>query len=353
MQRVSRFAARQLLGVAVVAALAGAVLAVPVQAAFPGANGKLAFCATVDGAHGLYTLDPDGTGPTQLTNTTGDCQSGPVWSASGKQLAVITWGDFLDVINADGSGRRTVTADLINPVGLTWSPDMTQFIWSEAFTDEPPPVANLFRINVDGTGLTRITGDDTFDFQPAWSPDGSKIAFQSFRRSPDTTLFSVSPDGTGITAIPSPASGMPDWSPDGSKLALLSSGSNERVYVANADGSNATPLTDPGANATDWAPVWSPDGKKIAFARCQGVTICAWSIYVMNADGTGQTSIADVQLDGDGELDWQPIPGPQRSDYKHAAQFCKAERDFLGESSFRQKYGGGANAYGKCASGKS
>jgi hypothetical protein len=35
-----------------------------------------------------------------------------------------------------------------------------------------------------------------------------------------------------------------------------------------------------------------------------------------------------------------------------AAQFCKAKRDFLGESAFTQKYGGGANSHGKCVSGK-
>jgi hypothetical protein len=48
--------------------------------------------------------------------------------------------------------------------------------------------------------------------------------------------------------------------------------------------------------------------------------------------------------------DWQPIPGPRRSDYKNAAQFCKAERDFFGDAAFTSKYGGGANAHGKCVS---
>jgi hypothetical protein len=55
-----------------------------------------------------------------------------------------------------------------------------------------------------------------------------------------------------------------------------------------------------------------------------------------------------------GSPDWQPIvpdTGPQRNDYKNAAQFCKADREFLGEAGFRQKYGGG-NAHGKCVSGK-
>jgi hypothetical protein len=40
------------------------------------------------------------------------------------------------------------------------------------------------------------------------------------------------------------------------------------------------------------------------------------------------------------------VPGPQRSDHKNGAKFCKAEREFLGEEGFRQKYG----AHGKCVS---
>jgi len=43
--------------------------------------------------------------------------------------------------------------------------------------------------------------------------------------------------------------------------------------------------------------------------------------------------------------------GPKRSDFKNAAKFCEAERAFLGDSAFRQRYGtnrNGANAFGQC-----
>jgi dienelactone hydrolase len=48
----------------------------------------------------------------------------------------------------------------------------------------------------------------------------------------------------------------------------------------------------------------------------------------------------------------EPQP-PVREDYKNASKFCAAERDFLGDSAFREKYGtgkNGANAHGKCVS---
>jgi len=37
-------------------------------------------------------------------------------------------------------------------------------------------------------------------------------------------------------------------------------------------------------------------------------------------------------------LDWQPVPGPRREDFRNAAHFCKALREHLGEQEFRQTY---------------
>jgi len=52
------------------------------------------------------------------------------------------------------------------------------------------------------------------------------------------------------------------WSPDDKKIAFVSDrdGSQE-IYVMNADGSNASRLTDAGGIQ----PTWSPDGARIAF----------------------------------------------------------------------------------------
>ena len=44
---------------------------------------------------------------------------------------------------------------------------------------------------------------------------------------------------------------------------------------------------------------------------------------------------------------------PQRGDFQNAAKFCQAQRDFLGEAAFADRYGTNrnkANAFGKCVS---
>src|SRR5215217_6071724 len=69
------------------------------------------------------------------------------------------------------------------------------------------------------------------------------------------------------------------------------------LYVVNADGSNETRLTNTSAVLAT-VPVWSPDGKKIAYLR--GIDVDTGrsdrDIYVINADGSNQSSLITVEL---------------------------------------------------------
>ena len=87
-------------------------------------------------------------------------------------------------------------------------------------------------------------------------------------------------DSATATPIPTPARSK-------ARIAFSSNrDGNDEIYVMNADGSGQTNLTN--NPASDYGAAWSPDGTKIAFCSDRDGN---GELYVMNADGSGQTNL--------------------------------------------------------------
>ena len=147
------------------------------------------------------------------------------------------------------------------------------------------------------SGTVRLTHDDGLDFDPMLSPDGQKIAFMS-NRSGSNNIYMMNADGTNPVRLTSHAGGdaQPAFTPDGSKIVFASyqvdyeAGSDEPVsdlWVMNADGTGQTRLTfldhSLGAN---WPQV-SPDGSRIAFTA-------GLQIWTVDADGSNPQQLTSV-----------------------------------------------------------
>ena len=98
------------------------------------------------------------------------------------------------------------------------------------------------------------------------------------------------------------------WSPDGKRIAYSGTGRergtnmrNREIYVANADGSNWTRLTDT-RTAETWL-AWSPDGRYIAFQSEQSGND---EIWIMHLDGTGQRNLTNHPAGDGGSPAWSP-----------------------------------------------
>jgi len=73
------------------------------------------------------------------------------------------------------------------------------------------------------------------------------------------------------------------------------------IVVMNSDGSNPKNLSN--HEGTDGWPVWSPDGKSIAYASEYGPHA---RIFIMNADGTNKMRISDDAPFDDRQPWWHP-----------------------------------------------
>ena len=81
------------------------------------------------------------------------------------------------------------------------------------------------------------------------------------------------------------------WSPDGTRIAFETDRDGDfEIYVMNADGSGQTNLTNNPA-ACDISPTWPPDGTQIFFRSDRGGERFDYKPYVMNADGSDVTGV--------------------------------------------------------------
>jgi len=307
-------------GSALIAAFAlfGAIVALsgssPADAGqFPGTNGKIAYTKVQGGCEcwNVWVINADGTGDTKLTVEAPPPAlpwvAEPSWSPDGTQIAYTNYdnGDIY-VMNANGSNPHKITTSGFNSLA-SWSPDGAHIVFESGRDGDQ----EIFVMNADGTGQTPLTANEFIaDTDAQWSPDGVHIAFKSDRDGHEE-IYVMNADGTNQTrltnrAISDLSPDLPSWSPDGTHIAFSAYGVVDfttRIFVMDANGSNQIPLTS--GDARDYFPSWSPDGVHITFTSVRDGHD---EIYVMNADGTGQTRVTTTVDGTSWGSAWQSIP---------------------------------------------
>jgi len=164
----------------------------------------------------------------------------------------------------------------------------------------------LYVMHADGSRLRRLTDDDAADGEPRWSPDGGRIAFvrdgdlhvmrasgEDIRKAAESTHWPAwSPDGR--ISSESGLGRYPAWSPRGDVLAVECLVDDHWHICLRGRSGSQTVLT-PG-DANDFAPAWSPDGKRIAFISDRDGND---QLYVIRSDGTGLIRLTSGQADKD------------------------------------------------------
>jgi Tol biopolymer transport system component len=239
----------------------------------PAVNGVLVY----DLDKQLYVLGDDGTSR-RLDIGLGHSW-GPLFSPDGTKLAFTTQvADFkpteLWIANADGSDAHKVSGDVLvtGNWGYTWSPDSRRL----AFSSDPDGRRSALYVSAaDGSGVRRITPEDGIDRSyPTWSPRGDLIAYRLVPDpfGDDLQLAVISPEGKGehpLVHAHQSTGGFAGshWSLDGTRIAYFRKADDlngDVVEIVDLHG-NVTPVSDPAENSFN--PVWSNDGRRIAYAR--------------------------------------------------------------------------------------
>jgi dipeptidyl aminopeptidase/acylaminoacyl peptidase len=226
----------------------------------------------------------------------------------------------LHLMRRDGSGMRRLTRNAATDTAPAWMPDSKSFV----FVSTRDSGAQLWRMSVDGGEPEQLTALSTGVGSPKVSPDGTLVAFTSSvfpehgaddaanakaieargdnpiqahvaddllyrhwtayddgRRSHILVLDLASQKVRDLTPgdFHSPAFGAGShgfaWSPDSKEVCFVSNRdapskrswtTNKDLFVVPAKGGKAVNLTD-GNEAYDGDPIYSPDGRYIAFRR--------------------------------------------------------------------------------------
>jgi Tol biopolymer transport system component len=261
-----------------------------------------------DGRRVAYQLKKSGNGPAELRVATLDGRSTLVFRNESGHVKPVGWTpDGSTILATVGRPDMTTAVGTIPAAGGGFTP-LRSFSWSDnrgggfrlspdgrfvAYEEGELGMRDIHVVSLDGRHSARITDHPADDFGPVWSPDSRHLAFTSGRTG-TLALWAVeikdgAPEGQPRKLVEGMTSERSiDWIERGIFFAQTRNTSD--LYLSTVDPSAArstdTPRQIPyprtGRNIT---PMWSPDGKRLAFVSSTAAEPSRRYLVVMTPDG--------------------------------------------------------------------
>jgi Tol biopolymer transport system component/DNA-binding winged helix-turn-helix (wHTH) protein len=218
------------------------------------------------------------------------------------------------LIRVRNQARKTARfSQLTTLSGIESYPDYSPDGRSLVFTSADPITENsdVYVKELAGGDPRRVTSDPGYDFHPVWSPDGRSIALLRREGYGDSTRqLIVIPSTGGDERMVATVTGGLDWAPDGEHLVACDQVGSVResfLFLVPIQGGERRQLTFPveGEFIIDAEPVFSPDGRSIAFLRKKSRDSAISEIHILDlASGSlrqlthARGRITDIEWNG-------------------------------------------------------
>ncbi len=240
-------------------------------------NDAIAFLSDRDGVSNVWAYDTKSKKLNQLTSFT-DYDVKAIDASFDGSTLVFEQGGYVHMMDSK-SGKEhvvniTATGDF--PWMMAQWKDVSSSMSNLTLSPTGKRVAveargEIFTIPADKGDIRNLTNaSGSAEHEPAWSPDGKQISYFS-DRSGEYALYIEAQDGlTPPREIKIPSTGhfyTAAWSPDGKRIMFHSA--DLKLWVVDvATGQAKVVGSDPWmVPARTMNPVWSPDGKWIAYAK--------------------------------------------------------------------------------------
>ena len=245
-------------------------------------TGKVAFTSNRDGNWDIWTMNPDGSNPVNLTRDAA-IDLHPAWSPSGEQILFVSFREegkesSLYLMDANGNNIRKALDNWYSRSRAAWAPD------GKRIATVRDGVLYIITLDDESVEPVAETGFGSVG-DPAWSPDGKEIAFIYLWRKQGYELRLLNVQTRKQTVLLGelekyPVKSDPAWSPNGEQIAFVlhkfrpilshtdafAWQDEETIYIINRDGSNLRQLvSEKGPDALH--PTWSPHGDEIIYQQ--------------------------------------------------------------------------------------
>ena len=155
---------------------------------------------------------------------------------------------------------------------------------------------DIWKLDIDSNKKTILTSSMRAN-HPKFSPDGNKIVFVAHENS-TTQLYTMNSDGTDITSLTMNEGDTqvitPMWSPNGKSIAFAQSDPDGLMDLHIIDLKNGRVKQIIESNEGDYSPIWHPDGENISYTGLYDYTPNLFTYNIKTGETIQNTDIGDI-----------------------------------------------------------